>query len=258
MPPLQLERSDFFDHYFDYNKGEHASWIYPTQKGKSHLAWQTLRAAVGQNPDLRAVTLMPKAISPATARWAAALEFKEIPAWPPPARPPWLSRPPGYVLWPKHRKDLPVAEDRAQVAAELRKAMHDLCWGGNCICFADDVFVLAVLMGLNPECEQFWTAGAEGGSALWSANQKPSGTLGSGSVSSFAYNSATHLFLGRDTDERNIKRFAEIGGGIDPAEIASIVRNLRLYRIGKKTISEVLYLDLRGPYMCLIGPLRRV
>lgn len=254
MPPLQLDRSTFFDTYFEYYPGEHASWIYPTQKGKTHLAWQTLEAAKRQNPQLLTVSLMPKAISPATARWCRALEFRETPRWPPPWRP--LSRKPGgYVLWPEHRKDLTVAEDRAQVAAELRKAMHQLCWGGNCICFADDVFVLAVLMGLNPECEQFWTAGAEGGAGLWSANQKPSGTLGSGSVSSFAYNSATHLFLGRDTDERNIKRFSEIGGGVDPAEVSAIVRNLRLYRIGKKTISEVLYIDTRGPYMALIGPL---
>ncbi len=38
------------------------------------------------------------------------------------------------------------------------------------------------------------------------------------------------------------------------AEIADIVQNLRLYQIDSKTISEVLYLDLRGPYMTLIGP----
>ena len=51
-----------------------------------------------------------------------------------------------------------------------------------------------------------------------------------------------------------MKRFAEIGGGIDLAEVAGIVRNLRLYRIGDKTISQVLYIDTRGPYKCLIGP----
>jgi len=258
MSLLQLNRDQFFgldgtDGYFDYNPGEHAGWIYPTQKGKTHLAWQTLGAALRQHPELTAATLMPKAKSPSTARWAEAMNFRETPVWPP-RRKLFGEKPAGWVVWPPHRPDLSAAENRAQIAEVMRKALHQLLWKGDCIAFADDLHRLAVLMGLNPECEEFWTTGAEGGAALWGANQKPSGTVNSGSVSSYFYNSPTHLFLGRDTDERNVRRFAEIGGGIDPREIASIVQNLRLYRIGDKTISEVLYLDLRGPYKCLIGP----
>jgi hypothetical protein len=253
MAPLQLDRTDFLENYWDYRPGEHVSLIYPTQKGKSHLAWQLLQGALRRNPGLDAVSLMPKPNSPATARWARALDFAETPSWPP-SRKLFQSPPAGYVLWPPHRKDISASENREQVASVLREGMNQMYWRGNCICFADDVFVLAVLMGLNPECEQFWTAGGEGGAGLWSANQKPSGTLGSGSVSSFAYNSAAHLFLGKDTDARNVKRFTEIGGGVDPEEIAAIVRNLELYQIGPKTISQVLYVDTRGPYKCLIGP----
>lgn len=253
MPLLQLDRRDFLDHYFRYGPGEHLSLIYPTQKGKTHLAYQLADVAMRQNPGLSFASLMPKSRSPATVNWARALDLQETPVWPP-RRKLMQSRPRGHVLWPPHRKDLSAAADRAQVADVMRGAMHDLFNQGDCITFADDVFLLAVLMGLNPECEEFWTAGSEGGAGLWSANQKPSGTLGSGSVSSFAYNSVTHLGLGRDTDERNIRRFAEIGGGVDPKEIAYHVRNLRLFPVGGKTISEVLYLDLRGPYMCLVGP----
>lgn len=253
MSPMQLDRQDWLDHYFDYRAGEHVSLIYPTQKGKSTLAWQMMGAALRRNPGLDAATLMPKPNSPSTARWARTMNFRETPEWPP-RKKLFESEPDGYVVWPKHRKDIPAAENRAQVAAKLRAAMNAMYWKGNCICFADDVFVLAVLMGLNPEAEQFWTAGSEGGAGLWSANQKPSGTLGSGSVSSFSYNSVSHLCLGKDTDARNIKRFSEIGGGVDPEEVSDIVRNLRLFPIGKKTISEVLYIDTRGPYMALIGP----
>jgi len=253
MPPLQLDRAEFLDHYWDYRPGEHVSLIYPTQKGKTHLAYQLLQGAMRRNPDLDVASLMPKPNSPATARWAKALNLRETAEWPP-RKKLFQDDPAGYVLWPTHRKDIPASENRAQVGAVLREGMNRMYWRGNCICFADDVFVLAVLMGLNPECEQFWTAGGEGGAGLWSANQKPSGTLGSGSVSSFSYNSASHLFLGKDTDDRNVKRFAEIGGGIDPAEVTYLVKNLRLYPIGGKTISEVLYIDTRGPYMCLIGP----
>jgi hypothetical protein len=260
MSPPELSRDEFFGTdessdpgYFRYETGEHAAWIYPTQKGKSTLAWQTLAAAQRQHPDLSIATLMPKALSPSTARWAEAMDFRETPAWPP-RRKLFAGKPAGYVVWPPHRKDVSAAEDREQVAEVLRKAMHHQYWRGNSITFADDLHLLAVLMGLNAECEQFWTAGAEGGSALWGANQKPSGTLGSGAVSSYFYNSSSHLFLGRDTDERNVKRFSEIGGGVDPREIAEIVRNLKLYRIGPKTISQVLYIDTRGPHKALLGP----
>lgn len=259
MALLSLSRPEFFGEdggpgYFDYREGEHAAWIYSTQKGKSHLMWQAMRAAMRQNPGLSAAVLMPKALSPSTARWAEALSFRETPSWPPPPRRLFEQKPAGYVVWPPHRKDLPAAEDRTQVAEVLRRALHDRLWAGHGITVADDLHLLAVLMGLNAECEEFWTTGSEGGAGLWGANQKPSGTANSGAVSSYFYNSASHLFLGRDTDERNVKRFSEIGGGIDPREVAEIVRNLRLYRIGDKTISEVLYIDTRGPYKALIGP----
>lgn len=252
MPPIQLDRQEFLDHYFDYRPGEHLSLIAPTQRGKTHLSYQLLQSAMRQNPDLDVISLMPKPNSPATSKWARALNLREVDDWPP-RKKLFADEPDGYVLWPKHRKDLPAAENRLQVAGKMRKALSALYWKGNAICFADDVFVMAVLMGLNPELEEWWTAGGEGGSGLWSANQKPSGTLGSGSVSSFSYNSPSHLFLGKDTDERNVKRFSEIGG-VDPREVADLVRNLRLYKIGGKSISEQLYVDKRGPYMALIGP----
>ena len=249
---LQLTRAEFLDEYFTYRPGEHASWIYPTQRGKTHFAYQCLREAMRQQPQLQVVSIMPKPNSPATARWAAALGLCETPVWPP-QRWPWQEKPAGYVLWPKHSRQLDAAANRARVAAQIRKCLHAQYWAGNSITLCDDVYIAAVLMGLNPECEEHWTAGSEGGAGLWAPNQKPSGTLGGGSVSSFSYNSPVHLFLGKDTDDRNVRRFGEIGG-VDPREVESIVRNLRLYAIDGKSISEVLYIDKRGPYMALIGP----
>ena len=63
MPPLQLERQEFLDGYFDYRPGEHLSLIYPTQKGKTHLAYQLSDVAMRQNPGLDYVSMMPKANS---------------------------------------------------------------------------------------------------------------------------------------------------------------------------------------------------
>jgi hypothetical protein len=249
---LQLARDEFLNDYFDYRPGEHISWISPTQRGKTHMLYQCLKVAMAQNPGLSTVSTMPKPNSPATAAWAAHLGLKETPDWPP-QRWPWQDPPPGYLLWPRHRRDLTAADNRAQIAGTLRKLLKAQYFRGDSITVGDDVYVSAVLMGLNPEFEEFWTAGSEGGAGLWTANQKPSGTLGGGSVSSFSYNAPLHLFLGKDTDDRNVRRFGEIGG-VDPREIEAIVRNLRLYSINGKTISEQLYVDKRGPYMAVIGP----
>jgi hypothetical protein len=252
VPILTLPRQEFLEDYFTYNRGEHVSWIEPTQQGKTYLMWQCLQAAMEQNPDLKSVSLMPKPRDPATVNWMGRTGFREIHNWPPPRVWPWQAEPNGYVLWPRH---IPDNEDlnREHLAGEFKKCLNTQYWEGDSITVADDVYLHAVLYGLNPELERHWTAGAGGGAALWSTNQKPSGTLGGGSVSSFSYNAPTHLFLGKDRDERNVKRFSEIGG-VDPQEVAYYVHNLRMHRIDGHTVSEKLYLDKRGPYMCIVGP----
>jgi hypothetical protein len=251
-----LDREEFLNRKLDIQPGEHGGFWEPTQGGKTHLAYQCAAVAMKRNPHLRFVSAMPKSRSPATRMWADRLDLKIIDQWPPPHS---FSRPRGYVFWPKHLRDAPADQNRAHLAGQFRRMLHDQYQEGDSFTLADDVYVLACIYGLNTECEEFWTAGAEGNAGLWAPNQKPSGTIGGGSVSSFSYNSPTHLFFGRDTDERNQKRFSEIGGGVDPKLVASIVPHLKTYRIqtpaGRKSISEKLYIDKRGPYMALVGPL---
>lgn len=249
---LQLTREEFFDQYWDYNPGEHVSFLGPTRYGKTYLSYQCLDHAMAQNPQLTVASLMPKPRDPATTEWAGKLDLRETPDWPARKRL-FESKPRGYVLWPKHDPSLSAEANREQIATVMRKCLHRQYWNGNSITFADDIHIAAVLMGLNPEMEQFWTAGGSNKAGLWSANQKPSGTLGSGSVSSFSYNAPTHLFLMKDNDERNVRRFGEIGG-IDPHELEGIVRNLRMYPVNGNNVSEVLYLDRRGPYYATLLP----
>ena len=261
MAVLHIPRRVFLDEYWDYRPGEHVSLIEPTQQGKTHLLYQLLQAAIGRWPELRTVTAMPKPRDPATRRWSAALGFKTLDNWPPPGT--FFSGPkPGYALWPKHLKDAPKPVNRAHLAEIFRRMLADQYWHGDSITVADDVYILAVILGLNMDCEEFWTAGGAGKAGLWAANQKPSGTAGGGSVSTFSYNSPVHLFLGRDDDLRNRQRFGEIGG-VDPAYVAWLVTQLQRHQIARPdgppvTISDKLYLDKRGnqngPYMCIIGP----
>lgn len=205
-----------------------------------------------QRPDLRVVSLMPKPADPTTSKWAESLNLRETPVWPP-RKKMFSEKPAGHVLWPKHPLNLEPAERREVVGAILRKGLNDQYQHGNSITFMDDAHSAAVMMGLNQYLEELLTNGRAGGAGAWLALQKPSGSIATGSVSSFAYSSATHLFLTRDNDERNIKRFGEIGG-VNPRETEAVVRNLGVHPINGHAVSEALYIDLRGPYLATILP----
>lgn len=256
---LHLERKDFLENYWPglYAPGEDVAFFEPKGQGKTQIAWQMLKVTLRENPELRFASLMPKPRDPPTRLWAEQLGLRITPTWPPPPPVPFLQRRPrGHVLWPIHYRNLPIEQRRARIAAELRKCLNgDLFWRGNSIVLADDVYVLVALYGLNPDLEEWWTTGQAMQAGLWSPNQKPSGTISGGAVSSFAYNAPAHILLGKDPDVRNQRRFGEIGG-FDPALISQIVANLRIYPIhtpqGIKNISDKLYLCKRG-YMCTIG-----
>lgn len=252
MALQQLNRQEFLDEYFRYEPGEHLLIVEPTGGGKTHLAYQLLGEAMQQHPELSVVSLMPKPADPSTVAWAKALNLRETPVWPP-QRKLLGGKPAGHVLWPKHRMDLVPALRRQKIGDVLRTGLDSQYRRGKSITFIDDAHSAAVFMKLNEHLEELLVNGRAGGAAAWMALQKPSGSAATGGVSSFAYSSATHLFLGRDNDQRNIRRFGEIGG-FDSGEIESIVRNLRLYQIGNHTVSEKLYLDQRGPRKALIGP----
>jgi energy-coupling factor transporter ATP-binding protein EcfA2 len=253
MSLLQLDRAEWLDSYFEYNDGEHVVIVEPTGGGKTHLMYQMLAAVMREHPGLRPVSFMPKPSDPSTAQWAKALNLRETPVWPPEPKL-FRGKPAGHVLWPKHRMDLAPDARREQVGQVLRAGLDDQYKRGRSISLIDDAHSAATMMGLNSYIEEILVNGRAGGAAAWLALQKPSGTVNSGGITSFAYSSPTHYLFGKDTEARNLKRLSEIGGGVDPARVEEIVRNLRLYRIGKHTISEKLYIDKRGPYLCRIGP----
>ena len=253
MAPIEFERRQWLEEYFDWNPGEHIVEIEPTGGGKTHLAYQMLGAIMRRYPGQSYVSFMPKPQDPSTAAWAAALNLRETPVWPP--RQKLLQpKPAGYVLWPRHRMDLFPAERRQLVGETLRAGLNAQYVRGNSLSLIDDAHSAATYMDLNDHIEEILVNGRAGGAAAFLALQKPSGTVNAGGITTYAYSSPTHYLFGKDTEGRNLKRLAEIGGGIDPAKVEAIVRNLRLYRIGQHTISQKLYIDKRGPYMALIGP----
>ncbi|MGH2866761.1 MAG: hypothetical protein ACRDNK_04215 [Solirubrobacteraceae bacterium] len=231
------------------------SFIEPTQQGKTHFCYQLLDATMRRWPHLQTVTLMPKEHDPATEKWVERLPLEQITDWPPPFN--WRRKEiRGYALWPPHLRGVTKDVDRAHLAAIFRRSMNDQFLRGDSITVADDGYIHAVILGLNMDMEEFWTAGSGGGAAAWTTLQKPSGTVGGGSVSSFVFNSSSHLFLGHDPVDTNLRRFGEIGG-VDPKLVMHVVRNLKMHRVstptGMKNVSEKLYISKAGPYMCIVG-----
>ena len=252
----RFDRDEFVGHRFEWQRGEHLYASEPTQQGKSFLLNQLIQRVLSdyEPGELRFCSMMPKPRDPATSEWMPRIGLKEIHRWPPPKN--WFGDPPaGHVLWPRHLKDAEQKVNRAHIGGVMRTAMKDLYWRGNSLTFIDDAHIAAVLCGLNPEIEEHLTAGGGMGAALWLANQKPSGSQATGSLTTFAYSAPTHLLLGHDPDERNLKRLSEIGG-VNPDLISDIVRSLPVHRImtpgGPKNVSEKLYIHKLG-YMCQVG-----
>lgn len=256
MRLARFDRQEFIDHYWRYEPGEHAYFCEPTQQGKSYFINQLLAKTLPELEETRFVSLMPKPRDPATSYWAPRLGLKIIDRWPPPGS--WPGRKPaGYVLWPRHLKKADVKANREHLAAVMRPALRDQYWKGNTLTFADDAHIVAVMLGLNDQLEEHLTAGSAMPAGLWLANQKPSGSAATGSLTSFAYSAPTHLVFGHDPDERNIHRFSQIGG-VDPEMVAWTVRRLPVHQVqtpsGRKNISEKLYIHKGGPWMCIVGP----
>jgi hypothetical protein len=262
-------RMVFLDDYWDYEAGQHAAFIEPTGGGKTRFKYQLLQRAMQQNPGLRVKVTIPKRRVEEAPAWNKALGLKETPTWPAPRKGFWEKKPAGYAVWPKHLlgradedPDMVLARNRAHIAKVMKAAAQDSYQKGNVIHDADDIYVQAVVLGMNDFFSEMLTNGRELGCGLWGANQKPSGTR-EGSVTSFFYNSPSHLFLGADPDERNRERFGEIGG-VDRKFVSGVVKRLAVHefrgRDGKRhAISDKLYIcksqaGPEGPAMCIVGP----
>lgn len=250
----EIDRETFLADHFEWNPGEHVVIVSPTGGGKSWLMWQLLERAMEQHPDIRPVWLLPKPSDETATAWARNLGLKETPSWPP--RKPFLgSEPPGYVLWPKHATNVTPEERHALISSELRKGMDAQFWTPRTITVGDDAHSLAssAMYNLNGPIEEHLVNGRSNKSAIWLATQRPSGSIVGGGLTSFAWPSASHLFLGKTPADADVQKYSEIGG-IDPRLIQASVRNLRTYKIGKDNVTEWLYVSKAGPYAALIGP----
>jgi hypothetical protein len=110
----------------------------------------------------------------------------------------------------------------------------------------DEAHLIQNDLGLKREYEAPLMRGAPD-CAVWSNIQR--GRY----ISYLAYDMAEHLTLFYDPDMANVRRYAEMIGGVDPSFVAAVVSQLKLYRVRSGgTISEALYIKRSGPELFIV------
>jgi len=215
------DRHTFLTRVWRYQPGQHTSFLAPTGGGKTYLANQLL--AHSATPDHQVVSLIMKPRDTTARKAAKAGGYRIVQDWPPRPNARELllrERPPGYVLWPRHRFD-PELDDweHAQI---FRRAILDSYKKGRRILFGDETYSLATELRLQRELVTVWTKGRSMECAMWGATQRPWG------APQQMYSQAEHLFLSYSPDTRDHDRYGEIGG-VDPKLVARAVRQLPRY-----------------------------
>lgn len=237
-PAVKLvSRTRFMTELWQYKTGEHVSAIGPTGAGKTHLLLPLLARSV--NDERRGFVTVMKPRDKTVGQFMVRHKWKRVLNYPPPPSAAKVigEAPPGYVVWPNHTQNPEL--DEARHEAIFRKMHRDLYVKGDAIIFDDEAVSLVREMDLKADLVRIWTKGRSVGCGLWAATQRPS------LVPLEMYDQATHLFLAYDPDERNQKRFAEIGG-VNPELVASVVARLPRY--------HWLYIRRSDRAMCVVGP----
>jgi hypothetical protein len=238
--PEHYPLDEFRRKRFAYKAGHHLAAFGPTQiAGKSTLGFALLEQVASE--DMPATVLCMKHSDRVVAGWTHRLGFQESPQWPPTRRF-WQEKPRGYTLWPRQSLT-DVEADNAKLEREFTKAITYNRSHTPSITFADEIYGLIAELNMRKLLTAVVTRDSIAGHGLWYASQKPSGTQGV-SIPGFFFNSAEHMFLSKDGEERNRQRYGEIACGINPAAIEKETLKLDPF--------SWLYIQRSGPHMCIV------
>lgn len=236
-------RQEFCSRRFHYKPGQHVVFAGPTQRaGKTTLAFDLLEYTA--TPQLPAYVAVSKPHDPVSAKRGAELGFRRVESWPVSkrVRDYFNDPPPGYLIWPKFGN---IDSDVARCAFVTARLLGDRYTAGvrrkHGILVLDDTMVKSKVMGLDKEMTTIIAMSGAMGLGGWYFVQKPTD---SGRAAIWSYGNSEHLFLSKDPDARNRKRYDEIGG-VDPHEVERATQRLKPY--------EFVYLKRTEGFMCVVG-----
>lgn len=210
-----------FSSVLDWRQGEHVSLVGPTGQGKSALGLALLPrrdyvmvlATKPKDPTLDGMTRKR-----ARPRYRRVRDLD--------SRPVDASR---LLVWPSFTGmgDIPHQADVMYSALDT-----GFSEGGWCL-YVDELYYLCEMLGLSTMVKLIWQQGRSVGVSLVGATQRPAW------VPLELYSQATHVFLFRHNDRRDLDRLGGVAsaGDVDPRTIREIVGHL-----GKH---EFLYVNTR-------------
>lgn len=188
-----------------WEAGEHVTIVGHTGSGKTHLGLALLPQRT------YSVVLATKPRDPILAPlkaegYAVARDMRSFDR---------LRKRERIVLWPKAER----LDGGKHQSDTFHRFFEYLYRTGNRCVFADELYYLANHLGLTDDVRMLLTQGRTLGVSFVTATQRPF------HVPLEAYSQATHLFLFRENDVRNLKRMEEIGG-VDSRLLKGIVTQL--------------------------------
>lgn len=219
LPDIPRKSWDEFLATFHWLQGEHITCIGPTGCGKTTVTIAIL-------PHRKYVCVIATKPRDPLIRDLRKQGYHVIREWPPPD---YMHK---VVFWPK----ISSFGDRSEQKRQIARAMARMYRSGGWAVSADELRYLTQTLGLKSECEMYWLQGRSLKLSFVTATQRPSW------VPLEAYDQATHLFIWRETDKRNLARLGDIGG-MDTQVIRTVVPNLPKH--------DFLYLNTRDGTMCI-------
>lgn len=202
-----------------WRQGEHVSLIGPTGGGKTTLALALLprrewTAVLATKPKDRTLDRLRRN------------GYRRLREWPPA----WgINR---VLLWPRWRGPADTHNQRQVFLDAMDDIFHR---GGWAIC-ADELAYMCQMLKLDSYLKLLWQQGRSIDISLMGCTQRPA------FVPLELYSQASHLFIWRQTDKRDLDRIGGIGT-VDPALVRSIVRQLPRH--------QFLYVNTRTDEFCV-------
>ena len=244
----RISRKDFLAMFgADYRSGQHATFLGPTQRGKTTLAFQCLKTVISPKHKALVLASKPKGRDHMMEEVPKDLNLRVIHHWPPDYAPIADRKKNGWVLKPNQRMRNPD-EDNAILKTEFRAAIlgaYRTSKDKPIITLADEAALIQYDLQLKKECDQALMRGAPV-NAMWTIAQRGRW------LSYHVYDAAEHLFIFYDPDLSNQARYGEIGGA-DKREIMRLTASLQTKRLENgRTVSECLYIKRAGPEFFII------